>query len=57
MRRVSSIRRSPRARRDATRKAIRAAIAESQHWGLVGLHDAGESRETIDLMEEMAKGG
>jgi predicted amidohydrolase YtcJ len=39
------------------RSAIRAAIAESQRWGLVGLHDAGESRQTIDLMEEMAKAG
>jgi predicted amidohydrolase YtcJ len=47
----------PKSTRDATSKAIRAAIAESQHWGLVGLHDAGESRETIDLMEEMAKAG
>ena len=43
--------------REETRAAIRAAIAESQHWGLVGLHDAGESRATIDLMEEMAKAG
>jgi len=47
----------PKSTRDETRKAIRAAIAESQHWGLVGLHDAGESRATIDLMEEMAKAG
>ncbi|MEO5815905.1 MAG: amidohydrolase [Gemmatimonadaceae bacterium] len=47
----------PKATRDETRKAIRAGIAESQHWGLVGLHDAGESRATIDLMEEMAKAG
>jgi hypothetical protein len=39
------------------RAAIRAAIAESHRWGLVGLHDAGESRATIDLMEEMAKAG
>jgi predicted amidohydrolase YtcJ len=47
----------PKPTRDETRKAIRAAIAESQRWGLVGLHDAGESRATIDLMEEMAKAG
>ena len=39
------------------RQAIRAAITESQRYGLVGLHDAGESRATIDLMEEMAKAG
>ncbi|MEP6992257.1 MAG: amidohydrolase [bacterium] len=47
----------PRETREETRGEIRAAIAESQRWGLVGLHDAGESRATIDLMEEMAKAG
>jgi predicted amidohydrolase YtcJ len=47
----------PAPTREDTRAAIRAAIAESQRWGLVGLHDAGESRATIDLMEEMAKAG
>ncbi|MDB4889623.1 MAG: Amidohydrolase 3 [Gemmatimonadetes bacterium] len=47
----------PRSTPEETRKAIRAAIAESQHWGLTGLHDAGESRATIDLLEEMAKAG
>ncbi|MES2179441.1 MAG: amidohydrolase [Gemmatimonadota bacterium] len=39
------------------RGALRAAIAESHRYGLVGVHDAGESRATIDLMEEMAKAG
>jgi predicted amidohydrolase YtcJ len=47
----------PAPSREDTRRAIRDAIAESQRWGLVGLHDAGESRATIDLMEEMAKAG
>jgi predicted amidohydrolase YtcJ len=47
----------PAPSREDTRRAIREAIAESQRWGLVGLHDAGESRTTIDLMEEMAKAG
>jgi predicted amidohydrolase YtcJ len=47
----------PSPSREDTRKAIRAAIAESQRWGLVGIHDAGESRGTIDLMEEMANAG
>ena len=47
----------PRETREETRAEIRAAIAESHRWGLVGLHDAGESRATIDLMEEMAKAG
>ena len=47
----------PRETREETRGEIKAAIAESQKYGLVGLHDAGESRATIDLMEEMAKAG
>ena len=47
----------PRETREETRANIRAAIAESHRWGLVGLHDAGESRATIDLMEDMAKAG
>lgn len=47
----------PASTREETRSALKAAIAESQRWGLVGLHDAGESRTTIDLMEEMAKAG
>jgi predicted amidohydrolase YtcJ len=47
----------PPTTREQTRQAIRAAIAESHRWGLVGVHDAGESRATIDLMEEMAKAG
>jgi predicted amidohydrolase YtcJ len=47
----------PASTREDDRRAIRAAIAESQRWGLVGVHDAGESRRTIDLMEEMARAG
>ena len=47
----------PAPTREDNRRAISAAIAESHKWGLVGLHDAGESRATIDLMEEMAKAG
>jgi predicted amidohydrolase YtcJ len=47
----------PRETREEMRSEIRAAIAESQRYGLVGLHDAGESRGVIDLMEDMAKAG
>ena len=36
---------------------MQAAIAEAQQWGLTGVHDAGESRTTIDLYEELAKAG
>ena len=43
--------------REDTRKALEMAIADAHRYGLVGIHDAGESRSTIDLMEEMAKAG
>ena len=39
------------------RKALGLAITEAHRYGLVGIHDAGESRATIDVMEEMAKAG
>ena len=41
--------------RDEMRRAVSAAITEMHKWGLVGLHDAGEPKETIDLFEDMAK--
>ena len=47
----------PAPTRDDDRRAIAAAITESHKWGLVGLHDAGASRSTVDLLEEMAKAG
>ena len=47
----------PAPSREEDRSALRAAIAESHRWGLVGVHDAGESRATIDLMEDMARSG
>jgi predicted amidohydrolase YtcJ len=40
-----------------TRKAILAAIAEANRWGLTGIHDAGASAETIGIYEELAKAG
>ncbi|MEP6691833.1 MAG: amidohydrolase [Gemmatimonadaceae bacterium] len=43
--------------RDDRRAAVLAAIAECNRWGLTALHDAGESRGTIDLFEELAKAG
>ncbi len=39
------------------RDAIIAAIAEANRWGLVGLHDAGASRSTIDIYESLAGDG
>ncbi len=47
----------PEASKDEKRQEIRAAIREAHRYGLTGLHDAGESRSTIDLLEEMAKAG
>jgi predicted amidohydrolase YtcJ len=40
-----------------TRKAILAAIAECNRWGLTGVHDPGENAATIAIYEELAKSG
>jgi predicted amidohydrolase YtcJ len=40
---------------EQTRDAIIAAVAEANRWGLVGLHDAGASRSTIDIYESLAR--
>ena len=40
-----------------TREAILAAIAEANKWGLVGIHDAGQSRQTIEIYESLAREG
>jgi len=42
---------------DDMRSATLGAIAESNKYGLVGLHDPGEPREVIDVFEELAKAG
>lgn len=39
------------------RSATLGAIAESNKYGLVGLHDPGEPRDVIDVFEELAKAG
>jgi predicted amidohydrolase YtcJ len=39
------------------RKAIVAAIAECNRWGLTGVHDAGVEPDTIRIYEELAKAG
>jgi predicted amidohydrolase YtcJ/DNA-binding transcriptional ArsR family regulator len=38
-------------------QAISAAIADVHRWGLVSIHDPGEPRRIIDVMESMAKKG
>ena len=44
----------PEATREERRAALLAAQRELHRWGLVGVHSAGESRATIELLEEMA---
>ena len=39
------------------RAAVLAAIAESNRYGLTGVHDAGVAREVIDVYEELAREG
>ena len=47
----------PSPSKDEARQATLAAIKEAQRFGLVGVHDAGEPREVIDLFEDMARAG
>ncbi len=42
---------------DEMKSATLAAIAESNKYGLTGLHDAGEPRAVLDVFEELAKAG
>ncbi len=43
--------------REATTRAILAAVAEANKWGLIGIHDAGEPRNVIDIFESLARQG
>ena len=43
--------------REQEKQALLAAIAEANKWGLTGVQDAGASRRTIELYEEIAKAG
>ncbi|HVF39024.1 MAG TPA: amidohydrolase [Gemmatimonadaceae bacterium] len=47
----------PALTRAQRRDAIIAAIAEANKWGLVGIHDAGAGRGTIDIYERLAREG
>jgi predicted amidohydrolase YtcJ len=47
----------PAPSREEKRRAILAAIAECNRWGLVGIHDAGQDASTISIYEELAKAG
>ncbi|MFL5635186.1 MAG: amidohydrolase [Gemmatimonadaceae bacterium] len=45
----------PSATKADKRKAILAAVAEANRWGLTGVHDAGEDVETVGIYEELAR--
>lgn len=47
----------PSTTREQEKRQIQAAIADAQHWGLTGVHDAGASPRVIDIYEELGKAG
>ncbi len=47
----------PSTTRDEVRLGILAAIKEVNRWGITGIHDAGVSRSTIEIYEELAQAG
>ena len=47
----------PAATKDEIRSAVLAAVAETNRWGLTGVHDAGVNRAVIDVYEELAREG
>jgi predicted amidohydrolase YtcJ len=42
---------------DEVATTMLAAVAEANKWGLTGLHDAGEPRDVLDVLEELGKTG
>jgi predicted amidohydrolase YtcJ len=42
---------------EQVRDGVIAAVAEANRWGLVGIHDAGAGRRTIDIYESLAREG
>ena len=47
----------PPATRDEVKRAVMAAIAEGQKWGLTGAHDAGADETVLSVYEELGKAG
>ena len=47
----------PPATRDEVKRAVLAAIAEGQKWGLTGAHDAGADETVLGVYEELGKAG
>jgi predicted amidohydrolase YtcJ len=42
---------------DELKRQVVSAIAETQRWGLTGVHDPGEPQEVLDIYEELGKAG
>ncbi len=47
----------PATSHEEMKREVANAIAETQRWGLTGVHDAGESQEVLDIYEELGKAG
>jgi predicted amidohydrolase YtcJ len=47
----------PPATRDEVKRAVLAAIAEGQKWGLTGVHDAGADETVLGVYEELGRTG
>ena len=47
----------PEATREELRASVLAAVKEANRWGLVAIHDAGATRRTIEVYEELARAG
>ena len=45
----------PAQTRDEVKANVVAAIADAQHWGLTGAHDAGASEQVLDIYEELGR--
>ena len=45
----------PRPTRDEVKSALIAGAADANRWGLVSVHDPGESEQTLDVLEELAR--
>jgi predicted amidohydrolase YtcJ len=47
----------PAVSHDELKRQVLSAIAETQRWGLTGVHDPGEPQEVLDIYEELGKAG
>ena len=47
----------PPSTRDEVKRAVLAAIAEGQRWGLTGAHDAGADETVLGIYDELGKAG